>query len=225
MTNTKEKFFTDTRITGLLYLALAITGMFVFLVAKSNLYVAGDAASTNTNLLEKETLARFGIVGELLLVASQALVAMWFYKIFKKVNSFAAVVLATFGMVNAVLILISSGAWLAALNAAVLGEPASTAFTLYNLHETIWLVGGLFFGLWLIPMGYLAAQANISRILAGFLIVGGGGYILSTFVVVFFPTQASLAGIMTMPATIGEFWMLGYLLRTPHLHGVNSELH
>jgi hypothetical protein len=60
-TMNNNKFFTDTRITGLLYLGLAITGFFVFVFSKSAIYVNGDAIATSSNLLEKEMLARIGI--------------------------------------------------------------------------------------------------------------------------------------------------------------------
>lgn len=124
----KSNFLTDTRVTGLLYLGLAITGMFVFLFARSNIYVDGNAQLTNTNLLEKESLARLGIAAELVLVIFQALAAVWFYKLFSKVDNFAAGLVAVFGTVNAVAILISSAMWLSALNASTAGDLAINVF-------------------------------------------------------------------------------------------------
>ena len=119
-----KNFFTTSRNTGLFYLALAITGMLAFLFARAELYVAGDAAATVTNLVQQEGLARFGIAAELALVGFQALAALWFYKLFRKVNSFAAISLASFGMVNAIGILISNASWLTSLNKALNGEQA-----------------------------------------------------------------------------------------------------
>jgi hypothetical protein len=74
----KNAFLTESRITGLLYLGLAVTGIFVFIFVKDNMYVAGDALATNAHFLQKETLARVGVVEELMLVIFQALVALWF---------------------------------------------------------------------------------------------------------------------------------------------------
>lgn len=214
----KSKFLTDTRVTGLFYLGLAISGVIAFLSVKSNIYVAGNAALTNTNLLDNEFLARIGITVELLLVSFQAMAALWFYKLFKKVDGFAATVLMVLGMVNAVTILISSAAWLVALNISIAGEQESLVYYFFNLHESIWLVASLFFGLWLIPMGYLAAKAKMPKILAVILIAGGIGYILSTLILVLFPNQKTLAEILPLLATIGEFWMIGYLLVKPRLN-------
>ena len=222
--NTKSltKFLTDTRITGLLYLGLAVTGMFVFIIARSNIYVAENSIATKANLIDKEFLARLGIIVELKLVIFQALAAIWFYKLFSKVNNFASGALAVFGVVNAVAILISSAMWLGALNAALAGESAATVMNLFNLHETIWLVAGIFFGLWLIPMGLLAAKSMMPRALAGFLIIGGIGYITSTLLVILNPNLKSIADLMVLPATIGEFWMVGYLMLNSRLKTANS---
>lgn len=213
---TQTKFLTDTRITGLLYLGLAITGAASFLAIKSNLYVEENAALTHSNILQNITLARAGVAIELLLVAFQALAALWFYKLFRKVDSFTSVMLMAFGLINAIAILISSSAWLVAINITEGNEVL--AYNFFNLHEAIWLVASLFFGLWLIPMGLLAAKAKISRILAAILIIGGIGYILSALVLVLFPEQKDLGEMLALPATVGEFWMIGYLLVKPRLN-------
>jgi hypothetical protein len=213
-----NKVLTDTRITGLLYLGLALTGVFVFMVVRPQLFVSGDALATSSNLVQKESLARQGVAVELMLVAFQALAAVWFYKLFSKINGFAAGLVAVFGMVNAIAILISSAMWLGALNAAIGGEAPSLVFNLFGMHETIWRVSGLFFGLWLLPMGYLSAKAKVPKVLVAFILAGGIGYILSTFLLILFPSQKPIANMMTLPATIGEFWMIGYLLVKPRLN-------
>lgn len=213
-----KKVLTDTQVTGLLYLGLALTGIIVFMVIRPQLFVSGDALATTTNLSQKESLARQGVVVELALVAFQALAAVWFYKLFTKISGFAAGMLAVFGIVNAIAILISSAMWLSALNAAIVGESPALVFQLFGVHETIWRVSGLFFGLWLLPMGYLSSKAKIPKVLVGFLLAGGLGYILSTFLLILFPGQKPIANMMTLPATIGEFWMIGYLLAKPRLN-------
>ncbi len=212
------KFFTDTRITGILYLGLALTGLFVFVFARSNIYVDGNTLATSTNLLEKESLARLGIATELALVIFQALVAVWFYKLFKKVNGFSSGLIAVFGIINAIAILISSAMWLSALYASLAGNQAVLAYNLLNLHESIWLVSGIFFGLWLIPMGYLTYKSGMPKSLGWILILGGIGYIISTFILVLLPNLKTVTETLPMLATIGEFWIIGYLLIKPELN-------
>ena len=43
------------------------------------------------------------------------------------------------------------------------------------------------------------------------LLIGGVGYILKT-VIYYLGIKHSLLDLLTIPATVGEFWMIGYLL-------------
>ncbi len=203
---------TTAKWTGLFYLGLAVMGVFAFLFARDQLFVAGDAAQTTANLVNDESLARFGIAAEVLIVGFQALAAVWFYKLFKKKDSFTAGLIAAFGMVNAIVILAASAFWLMALNTALASGASDTVQTLFEAHETLWQVGTLFFGLWLLPMAYMAHKYNMPKVMVWFLVAGGVGYVLSTFTGILLPEQTTLTEALPMPATIGEFWMIGYLL-------------
>ena len=41
---------------------------------------------------------------------------------------------------------------------------------------------------------------------------GGIGYLVSAFVSYLFPNADLIAGLLTVPATIGEIWIMGYLI-------------
>ena len=78
----------------------------------------------------------------------------------------------------------------------------------------MWGIGALFFGLWLIPMGYIIYTAQVMpRLLGLVLMAGGGTYLLSAFVMYLFPdAPAAVNGALTTLPSIGEFWIIGYLL-------------
>jgi hypothetical protein len=207
------------RTTGLLYLGLAVTGALGFQVLRGQSYVADDPAGTLSNLVENTSMARLAIVIELGIVLTQALVAVWFYRLFRSVDSFAAGLVAAFGMVNAVVILSSAALLATALDVAgdeslaVPGGAAATVQLLYVISGHLWGVAGLFFGLWLIPMGWLVERSRwLPRLLGQLLMVGGVGYVLSTFVSYVFAEADLAAGLLTVPATLGELWIVGYLI-------------
>jgi len=207
------------RTTGLLYAGLAITGVLGFILVRGQLFVADDPAGTLSNLVEHTSMARLGIVLELGIVLTQALAAVWFYRLFRSVDSFAAGLVAVFGMVNAVAILVSAAVLASALDVAedqslaVDGGAAATVQLLYAVSGHLWGVGGLFFGLWLIPMGWLVLRSQwLPRWLGLVLMVGGVGYVLSTFVSYVFADAGLVAGLLIVPATIGELWIGGYLI-------------
>jgi hypothetical protein len=206
------------RLTGLAYLGLAISGMLGFLLVRQQLYVPGDAVATTANLVGNEALARLGIAIDLTVVLTQVLAALLFFKLFRRVDAFAAGAIAAFGLINAVVILVAAVFSATALDVALggtapAGDRAATAQLLYELTDASWNLGGMFFGLWLIPMGWLAWRSGyLPRPLGWVLIVGGVGYVLSTYVIYLAPGLAESSFALTVPATVGELWIVGHLL-------------
>lgn len=208
------------RLTGGFYLALAIFGMLGFLAVRPMLHDPADAAQTLANLTALPMLARISVALELGIVLSQALAAIWFFKLFRSAHAFSAGAIAVFGTVNAVAILMSAAAMFTAMSVSMDaslapgGDAAATVQLMYVLSGACWTAGTVFFGLWLIPMGYAVLVSNwMPRILGWFLVVGGVGYTLSAFAIVLMPVGGDMAdSILAIPATIGEFWMVGYLL-------------
>ncbi|MEV6637449.1 DUF4386 domain-containing protein [Actinoplanes sp. NPDC051470] len=198
------------RVTGLLYLGLAAGGALGFLTIRPALFVAGDPAATLSRLTADPGLARLGVSLELFTVLTQALAAAGFYRLFHRADRFTAAGVAAFGLVNAVVVLVSAALLGAALQ---VGPDAAAVQTLYLISGQLWEVGGLFFGLWLIPMGlWVLRSALMPRALGWVLVAGGVGYVVSAFVGALLPSAGVVADLLVVPATVGEFWMIGYLL-------------
>ncbi len=89
---------------------------------------------------------------------------------------------------------------------------AQNAFLLSRLQGSAWTVGGVFFGLWLLPMGWLVLRSAMPRPLGWLLVVGGLGYVLNAFMIVLLPNANGVADALLVPSTLGELWMIGYLL-------------
>ena len=207
------------RTTGFLYLGLAVTGIVGSIAIRAQLFADDDPEGTLANLTDQEWLARVGIALELGIVLFQALTAVWFYRLFRSVDVFAAGSLAALGMVNAVAILGSAALLATALEVsgdaslAAPGGAAATVQLLYVVSGHLWGVAGTFFGLWLIPMGWLVTRSRwMPRLLGWLLVAGGVGYVVSAFVSYLAPGADLVAGLLTVPATIGELWIIGYLI-------------
>jgi hypothetical protein len=218
----------SARFAGLAYLALGITGMIGFLALRPQLYIADDAAATLDNLVEKSALAHVSVTLELLIVIAQALAAVYFYKLFASVNRGAAVSIMAFGLMNSVTILASAGFMATAVGVAgdqslaPGGDAAATVGLLALLSTNAWAVGNVFFGLWLIPMGWVViTSGRMPKPLGWILIAGGAGYLLSAIVGhAWADAPKVLIDSLPLPATVGEFWMIGYLL----VKGIRPEV-
>ncbi|GAA1034016.1 DUF4386 domain-containing protein [Virgisporangium ochraceum] len=203
------------RTTGLFYLGVAITGLLGYLVVRPMLFAADDPDETLANLVTHGSLARAGIALELGMVVTQTLTAVWFYRLFRTVRPVAAGGIAAFGLVNAIVGLVSAAALATALQVSVdgIGDAAANVQILYLVSDNLWGVGALFFGLWLVPMGWCVLRSGwMPRALGWILVVGGAGYVLSAFLRYLVPDAHVVVEALAYPASVGEFWMVGYLL-------------
>lgn len=202
------------RMTGLLYLGLAIAGV-GYLLIRPRIFDADNPAATLTNLVEHASLARAGVALELLIVVTQTAAAAWFYRLFRSADPLAAAGIAAFGLVNAIAVLVSAAMLATAAETASnpVGDAAATTHLLYLVSDNLWGAAALFFGLWLIPMGTCVLRSGwMPSPLGWVLIIGGVGYLLSAFTAVLAPDARAITDALAYPASIGEFWMIGYLL-------------
>jgi len=216
--NDKQSQLANTaRIAGIWYLIMAISGILGFMVFHPQIFVSGNPEKTLTNLIDLESTARIRLLFEFAIVVSQALTAVWFYKLFKNINEWAAWTLGIWGMINSVAIMISAISIASAIgiaNASIqtMEDKVLLIQIFQNIIANAWGVGGLFFGLWLFPMGYIVIKSKRMPIWLGIVIfLGGIGYLIST-VISYMGIDFPYNRILILPATIGEFWMVGYLL-------------
>ena len=205
------------RITGIWYLLMAISGILGFMVFHSEIFVSGNPEQTLTNLVELKSTARIRLLLEFAIVISQALTAVWFFKLFKDNYEWEAWTLGIWGMVNALVIMTSAISIASAIGVAnsdisAMEDKVVLIQVFQHIISNAWGIGGLFFGLWLFPMGYIVIKSKRMPVWLGRVIVLGGiGYLIST-VIRYAGIEFSFNRFLTLPATIGEFWMIGYLL-------------
>jgi Domain of unknown function (DUF4386) len=213
----QAQFNKTARLTGIWYLLLAISGVLGFMVFHPKIFIPANAQQTVTNIVNHHTIASVRLVLELVIIVSQALAAAWFYKLFCTINKWAAATLCIWGTVNSVIITVSAIAMNVAIDIAnsasiTMQEKTIALQILQSIISNAWAIGGLFFGLWLLPMGYIIISSKRLPIWLGrTLILGGIGYLLQTFINCT-GVKSTFINLLVLPATIGEFWIIFYLL-------------
>ena len=211
------------RLAGLLYLIVAISGGFAELFVRQSLVVPDNASATASNIAGSAMLFRVGFVADLVNITVFLLLGFALYQLLKPVNQQIA---ATFVIFNAIAVAIMGAnllnhfaALIVASNpeyAAALGARSSEALVLFfaELHAQGYLIGGIFFGLWLLPLGYLVYRSGyFPRVLGIMLMVGCFGYLTDTFVSSLFPSVGATIGfIFALVAGIAEISFLLWLL-------------
>jgi Domain of unknown function (DUF4386) len=211
------------RIAGVLYLLNGITAGFSFGYVLSKVYVPGNAATTAANVLANPGLVRLGGIFDLFQATEWAFLAMTLYLLLRHVHQNAA---------SAMVVLVAIGSAVTCLNdvfqfesvrvatdasyTATLGAAGSSAMVLLllDLHHYGFLIAQIFFGLWLVPLGYLAYRsAMFPKALGVGLMVAGACYLVGMLAVFLVPDFGErINTIVTIPCTIAEVSMLLYLL-------------
>src|SRR5438067_9102942 len=213
----------SSRTAGLTSLPGGIFGGFAQGFVYPKIYVAGDAATTAANLLANSGLVRLGVVADVFDNVIWVLLALALFALLKHVNKNAAramVVLVAIGagitMLNAVFEFEALRVATGAVNLAGFGAAGSNALALLLVDAQHYglLIASIFFGLWLVPLGYLAYRSGwFPRALGVTLIVGGACYLVDMLAAFLLPDIGkAIHGYVNIASAIAEIWMVGYLL-------------
>ena len=82
-----------------------------------------------------------------------------------------------------------------------------------NLYQYGVLIVQIFWGLWLLPLGFLIIQSNfIPKWVGVLLIISGVSYLLLVIIGVLWPQFNDMAAaILMLPLALGEFTFIGWL--------------
>lgn len=210
------------RVAGLLYLLVVIAGPFLLFYVPGKLFVSGDATATAANILAHPTLFRtyiaVGVVAELLFVA----VVLVLYRLLKGVGPELAAVMVILILIQAPLAFLGVANEAATLE--VLGSPGSLsvfdppqrdalATLLIQFDQRGVAVAEVFWGLWLLPLGWLVYRSRfLPRFLGVWLFVNGLAYLVLSAMGLLVPQHLGLATKIATPVLFGEVALMLWLL-------------
>lgn len=212
------------RFAGLLYLILVISGIVNLLYIPSQLIVRGNASITLENIKNSELLFRYGIVSGIITFLTFIILPLVLYKLLNKINKNHATLMVIFALISvpisfvnilkkfSILTLISEKAYLQGINTIELQTQVMLHLDYYNNGNQI---AQIFWGLWLLPFGYLVYKSNfLPKILGVFLMLGCFGYLIEFFAQFLIPAynNSIVQTIVGIPSPIGEIGICLWLL-------------
>ncbi len=212
------------RIAGLLYLVVVLTGIFSLAYVPSKLFLFDSAAQTTSRIIASETLFRLSIFAGIICYLAFLILPFVLYKLFQPVNKTyagAMVILAVTSVPISLLNLNHKFAILTLINNAtqleLLPEGQLQAQVLLHLHyyNSGIQIASVFWGLWLLPLGYLILKSGILPKVLGILLMAGCfGYLVNFTGRLLYPNYSELgiSSFIAMPATIGEIGTCLWLL-------------
>ncbi len=210
------------RIAGVLYVLLALTGVFSLIYVPTTLVVFGDATATAENIKSFELLFRSGILSGLVSNVIFVFLVLALYRLLSEISHKQATL-----MVTLVVISVASGfantinqlGALIALSGAdflsVFEKPELDAVAYLFIRLNSWRIQiiQIFWGLWLFPFGLLVYKSGfIPKILGVLLMIAGFGYLLGSFMFQILPQYDDALSTFIMVLEMGELPIILWLL-------------
>ncbi|MBO9631723.1 MAG: DUF4386 domain-containing protein [Chitinophagaceae bacterium] len=210
------------RLAGFLYLIVIVTGIFSLGYVPSQLIDGKDAYATCSNILASPWLFRWGIISSAICYIAFLLLPLVLYKLLHPVNETSARLMVVLAVVSVPISLLNLQHKYEVLdllkNAGTITDgspvPGLVMQSLRNYNSGL-LISQIFWGLWLLPFGWLVWRSEfLPKILGFFLMLGCIGYVIDFVGTTGVPgyNDTVIGNYITKPATIGEIgiclWML-----------------
>jgi hypothetical protein len=219
-----------SRIGGVLYLIIIAIGVFGELIVRGRIVVSGDAAATAANIRSMESLWRFGVAAEyVLLICGISLVPIFlillrpvsrdlaWLAVFFNLVSLAVEAAAALNLVAA-LFPLGSAEYLRAFEPEQLNALARLSI---RSHGHGFSAALIFFGCFCLVVGFLIFRSKYFPKALGVLMgIAGASYLTHSFALILAPTFAArIFSAIFIPAFVGETSLALWLL----VKGVNLE--
>jgi hypothetical protein len=205
-----------------LYVLASILGVFALLYVPSKLIVHGNATATAHNIAASETLFRLSIAVHLAGETLFVFVALSLYNLLRAVNQrhalhmltliLVAIPIAFLNELNAIAaLLLARGADFLAL----MDKPQRDALAMMflNLHGYGFDIAGVFWGLWLFPLGLLVYRSGfLPRILGILLMINCFAFLVRSFMALVLPQYEAYVSPWMRPLHFGEQLFMLWLL-------------
>jgi hypothetical protein len=219
----------QARIAGLLYTSVAITAPIGLVYVPNKLMVTDDAGATADHIRAAGSLLHLGIASELVHQTIEVFLVLVLYGLFKPVSKPLARQMVVLGLIPipivflnvvneiAAQVLASGASFLAGLD-----QPArdALAYLFLRLHGQGLQVAGIFWGLWLFPLGLLILRCGfIPKVVGVLAMIAGFGYLLQSSTDLVFPQYATVVENLATILELGELglilWLLIWGAKTP----------
>jgi hypothetical protein len=198
-----------SRVAGLVYLMVVVAGTF------SLVWVPGKIGGA-PGIVAQAGLYRWGMAGFVVMQVAFLLLPFVLFRLFRSVNESVAVLMVALAVVSVPIGLTGLTHKMQALSLLTNPEyaqwmkpeqlQASVKASLQAYSHCIHMAG-LFWGLWLLPFGYLVYRSDfLPRVLGVLLMLGCGGYMVNVFGKLLLAGYADmgLATYASLPASLGE---------------------
>ncbi|PKV50420.1 uncharacterized protein DUF4386 [Aquimarina sp. MAR_2010_214] len=219
-TNSNQKI---GRIAGAVFLIIIGAGVFAEFFVRQKIFVTDDPVATVTNIANNGWLYRLGIVSDLVMILAFFFYPLVLERVFKHVNKNLSKLMVLSVMISVAILCVTMLAMIAPL-LLTSGADYMAGFTtdqinglvtfFLKLHTNGYFISQVFYGLYLLPLGYMIFKSGLAPKIIGVLLmlgcIGDQIDVIRYFLVP--DTDSVLLQNITTPADLGEMSLCLWLL-------------
>ena len=213
------------RTAGLLYTLMIPLAAFGMLYVPATLFVTGDMEKTVHNMVAHGGVFRLSILCAVIVQICHIFIVLLLYKLLRTVGRDMAALMVIFMLVsipvtmvnelgNYAIVLLTTNSSMPLHDTGVLID------LLFRVHGYGILISGIFWGLWLFPMGYLVYKSTfLPKSIGVLLIIACFGYVIDSMMKLVQPAYSSTVVAQIIGVTLyGELaFPLWLLIKGIHL--------
>lgn len=212
------------RLAGIGYLVLAFAALPEML--RNNLFVKGDAVATGRNILANATLFRLSILGDIITEISFLFVALCLYSLLKDVNRDVARAMLLMVVIAVTMTILNTGIEIAAMSFFKSADEVHGGLLL-RVFQALTVPVSVFFGLWMLPLGYLFVKSGfMPKTLGVVLMIGSLGYVIHAVYSIIAPSVSEQFVLLSVVAEVATIiWLLAFGVKRPSKNrGIRTEI-
>jgi hypothetical protein len=209
------------KLAGILYVILALAAL-PDMVRKA-LFVMNDAAVTSKNILANIVVFRLSILGDIITEIAFLLLALCLYSLLKEVKQSIAQTMLAMVVIAVTMAIFKTGIEIAAIKYFEANDQVH-GMLLLEIFEALIIPTTVFFGLWMLPLGYLFVMSGfMPKTLGILLMIGSSGYVIHAVFRIVAPSVSEQAVLLSVVAEVAAIlWLLVFGVQHPYKKSIIS---
>jgi len=189
-------------------------------MVRKALFVSGDAVATGRNILANNLLFRMSMAGDIVTEIAFLVTALVLFDLLREAGKTAARAMLSFVVIAVTMVILKTGTELAALHFFEANDPVHGNL-LIELFQASAVPTSVFFGLWMLPLGYLFFVSGfMPKALGIVLMIGSTGYVIHSTLRLLAPAVSEQAILLSVAAEVTTIvWLLVAGVRRPRAAG------
>lgn len=213
------------RIAGIWFLLMVVSGLFAELFFRQNIF-SSNAVETMARIQQNTLQFRVGILSDMVMSMAYLMTAVMLYRLLRSVDEGKAKLMVVFAAAGCVILLLNvlneyMPLVYATTPAGALTETQLAAFSQLSFaaYNNGYMIGQVFFALWVLPLGQLICRSKFIPKVFGILFIIEAVCGLLAVAAHFLLGSATITSLLLVPGMVAEFGFLFWLL----IRGINEK--